>query len=159
MSWEPIVKTTGTAVANLVDYDSARSTFSWDRVRAELDGLPGGRGLNIAHEAVDRHALGPRGDRVALRCLGRKEGDDRVQTPTCAGRPTGSRTCRRLGVGPQGGCSPCSGGARARAAGTLKNTSVLARCSRRSARAGSGTATAGRRPGRVTTAEQQAPGI
>ena len=38
--------------------------------RAELDGLPGGRGLNIAHEAVDRHAAGPRAERVALRWLG-----------------------------------------------------------------------------------------
>jgi acetyl-CoA synthetase len=101
MSWEPIVKTTGTAVANLVDYDSTRSTFSWGRVRAELDGLPGGRGLNIAHEAVDRHALGSRGDRVALRCLGRNEGvtelsyaDLRRQTNRFA------NLLRRLGVPP-----------------------------------------------------------
>ncbi|HEX2498029.1 MAG TPA: hypothetical protein VHO00_04465 [Actinomycetes bacterium] len=72
MSWEPIVKTTGTAVANLADYEWTRSTFSWERVRGDLDGLPGGQGLNIAHEAVDRHALGPRRDHVALRCLGRK---------------------------------------------------------------------------------------
>ncbi len=28
----------------------------WADARALLDGLPGGRGLNIAHEAVDRHA-------------------------------------------------------------------------------------------------------
>jgi acetyl-CoA synthetase len=27
-----------------------------------LDGLPGGRGYNIAHEAVDRHAQGARGE-------------------------------------------------------------------------------------------------
>jgi acetyl-CoA synthetase len=37
--------------------------------------LPGG-GLNIAHEAVDRHAAGARGERVALRWLGR-EGERR----------------------------------------------------------------------------------
>jgi acetyl-CoA synthetase len=42
--------------------------FSWERERALLDGLPGG-GLNIAHEAVDRHAAGPARDRVALRWL------------------------------------------------------------------------------------------
>ncbi len=36
-----------------------------------LDGLPGGRGLNIAHEAVDRHAAGPLRDRVAIRWLGK----------------------------------------------------------------------------------------
>ena len=27
----------------------------------ELDGLPNGGGINIAHEAVDRHANGPAG--------------------------------------------------------------------------------------------------
>ena len=46
------------------------SDFSWAAERALLDGLPGG-GLNIAHEAVDRHAAGPLRDRVALRWLGR----------------------------------------------------------------------------------------
>ena len=56
---------------NLVDYERARSTFSWDDARRELDGLPEGRGLNIAHEAVDRHARGPRRDHVALRWLGK----------------------------------------------------------------------------------------
>jgi acetyl-CoA synthetase len=40
----------------------------WTQARARLDGLPGG-GLNIAHEAVDRHAAGPAGTRLALRCL------------------------------------------------------------------------------------------
>ncbi|UWZ59608.1 AMP-binding protein [Dactylosporangium aurantiacum] len=38
--------------------------------RSWLSGLPDGRGLNIAHEAVDRHAGGPLRDKVALRCLG-----------------------------------------------------------------------------------------
>ena len=56
---------------NLVDYERARAEFSWEAVRASLDGLPGGAGLNIAHEAVDRHAAGPRASKVALRCLGR----------------------------------------------------------------------------------------
>jgi len=31
--------------------------------------MPGGLGLNIAYEAVDRHATGPAAGRVALRCL------------------------------------------------------------------------------------------
>jgi acyl-CoA synthetase (AMP-forming)/AMP-acid ligase II len=57
---------------NLVDYDRARATFSWSAARAQLDGLPGGRGLNIAYEAVDRHVAAGRGDRVALRWLGRE---------------------------------------------------------------------------------------
>jgi len=59
---------------NLLDHHAASSTFSWQRAeREELDGLPGG-GLNIAHEAVDRHAAGPRADQVALRFLGRGGG-------------------------------------------------------------------------------------
>jgi acetyl-CoA synthetase len=37
-----------------------------------LDGLPGGRGLNLAHEAIDRHAAGPRADHVALRLIGKR---------------------------------------------------------------------------------------
>lgn len=40
----------------------------WDGVAKELDGLPDGA-LNIAHEAVDRHAAGPRGEHVAIRWL------------------------------------------------------------------------------------------
>jgi acetyl-CoA synthetase len=37
----------------------------------ELSGLPGDRGLNIAWEAVDRHASPPQGTKVAIRWLGR----------------------------------------------------------------------------------------
>lgn len=54
---------------NLMDYDEARATFSWEETRGYLDGLPGGAGLNIAHEAIDRHATGPRGRHVALRWI------------------------------------------------------------------------------------------
>jgi acetyl-CoA synthetase len=73
VAWETIAKPSwpGGVVPNLVDYEAARAAFSWDAARAELDGLPGGRGLNIAHEAVDRHAAGPRADHVALRWLRR----------------------------------------------------------------------------------------
>ncbi len=56
---------------NMLDYAVERSRFSWEDARRALDGLPDGRGLNIAHEAVDRHAAGPRADRVALRWLGK----------------------------------------------------------------------------------------
>ncbi|WP_372623369.1 acetate--CoA ligase [Falsiroseomonas sp.] len=59
------------APPNLADYDAARRDFSWATARTLLDGLPGGHGLNIAHEAVDRHAAGPRADRAALRWIGR----------------------------------------------------------------------------------------
>jgi acetyl-CoA synthetase len=56
---------------NLIDYAAVRSDFDWVKARELLDGLPRGRGLNIAHEAVDRHAQGRRADRVALRWLGK----------------------------------------------------------------------------------------
>jgi len=42
---------------------------AWAQARASLDGLPGGRGLNIAHEAVDRHVAHGDGDVVALRMV------------------------------------------------------------------------------------------
>ncbi len=56
---------------NLVDYDAARQAFDWAAARALLDGLPQG-GLNIAHEAVDRHATGARSGHEALRWIGRR---------------------------------------------------------------------------------------
>ena len=59
------------AAHNLADYATAAASFSWSAARAELDGLPGGKGVNIAHEAVDRHLRGARADAVALRFLGK----------------------------------------------------------------------------------------
>jgi acetyl-CoA synthetase len=58
-------------VPNLIDYGLVRAAFSWDAARAELSGLPGSGGLNIAYETVGRHTTGPRAEAVALRCLGR----------------------------------------------------------------------------------------
>ncbi|MFE6691812.1 acetate--CoA ligase [Streptomyces sp. NPDC057743] len=69
MAWETIRKAATAGVPpNLADYARERSAFSWSRARAALDGLPDG-GLNMAHEAVDRHTASGRGDRVALRCI------------------------------------------------------------------------------------------
>lgn len=51
------------------NYDELRAGFSWAQARAALAGLPDGRGLNIAHEAVDRHVHEGHGDRTALRCV------------------------------------------------------------------------------------------
>lgn len=59
------------SVPNMTDYVTERARFSWDEARRSLDGLPGGQGLNIAHETVDRHASGGRRSHVALRCLPR----------------------------------------------------------------------------------------
>ena len=56
---------------NLCDYERARAVFSWEAARRELDGLPGGAGLNIAHEAVTRQACGPRSGRCSAGRRGR----------------------------------------------------------------------------------------
>ena len=72
MLWAPVQKHLESCqkTPNLLDYTTTVATFSWDAIRSELQGLPEGKGLNIAHEAVDRHADGPLRDRVALRWLG-----------------------------------------------------------------------------------------
>ncbi len=54
---------------NLADYEATRMNFSWEDARRELAGLPGGRGLNIAYETVDRHVDRGSGHGVALRFL------------------------------------------------------------------------------------------
>jgi acetyl-CoA synthetase len=64
----------GAATPNLTDYEAVRRAFRWEVAAADLDGLPGGRGLNIAYEAVERHARGPLADRVAIRWLGKPPG-------------------------------------------------------------------------------------
>ncbi len=70
--WKPIEKSRDWAVApNLTDYDDVRSSFSWDEAMRGLDGLPDDKGLNIAHEAVDRHAGGALARHLAIRWLGR----------------------------------------------------------------------------------------
>lgn len=74
MPWEIIGKPRQEwrGVPNLINYDKSRAEFSWDAARRALDGLPSGKGLNIAHEAIDRHASGPRGDHLAIRWLGKR---------------------------------------------------------------------------------------
>ncbi len=64
---------------NLTDYDQIVRDFTWTSARSLLDGLPGNGGLNIAHEAVDRHVAGRHDDRDALRWIGRS-GSRRVFT-------------------------------------------------------------------------------
>jgi acetyl-CoA synthetase len=61
-----------TARPNLENYNELYEAFSWQSAWEDIDGLPGRRGVNIAHEAVDRHAAGPRRKHVALRWLGKK---------------------------------------------------------------------------------------
>ena len=54
---------------HLLDYEKIRYSFSWDNVTSELSGLPDRKGLNIAHEAVDRQAESHLKDTVALRFI------------------------------------------------------------------------------------------
>jgi acetyl-CoA synthetase len=55
---------------NFERYDEVCAGFSWLKARDLLAGLPAG-GLNIAHEAVDRHAAGAMGNKLAIRWLGK----------------------------------------------------------------------------------------
>ena len=57
---------------NLSDYEAERRAFSWDAATQALDRLPQG-GLNIAHLAVDRHVTAGRGERLALRWVGKDD--------------------------------------------------------------------------------------
>jgi acetyl-CoA synthetase len=115
----------------LLDYDAARASFSWEGARAvELEGLPGGRGLNIAHEAVDRHAAGPLADTVALRWLGAK--GERVEYSYAELARLSSRfanVLRRLGIDAGDRVFSLLGRVPAlyiATLGTLKNRSVFA---------------------------------
>jgi len=62
VEWERKPKTID---ANLKDYDAAYKTFDWKTVENEFDWSKTGK-VNIVHEAVDRHAAGPRKTKVAL---------------------------------------------------------------------------------------------
>ena len=83
---------------NLTDSDAARAHFSWEAARRDLEGLPGGA-LNIAHEAVDRHAAGALADRTALRFL-QREGGARAFTYAELKRLTNrfANVLRKLGI-------------------------------------------------------------
>lgn len=73
MIWPAIGKSVpkNTVQPNMCDYTRMCAEFDWESARRKLDGLPSGQGLNIAHEAVDRHANGVRASHVALRWLGK----------------------------------------------------------------------------------------
>ncbi|MBI3796801.1 MAG: acetate--CoA ligase [Deltaproteobacteria bacterium] len=74
MEWKTIEKPRRgwATVPHLLNYEQTRAAFSWEEARRALDGLPQGQGLNIAHEAVDRHAAGSRRNHLALRWLSKR---------------------------------------------------------------------------------------
>ena len=75
--------------------------FSWTNARGELSGLPGDPGsLNIAYEAVDRHAHGPEADRLAIRWLGKRgEVRDYTYSQLCRLTNQFANVLHHLGVG------------------------------------------------------------
>ena len=128
--WAPILKPRRPwpIEPNLGSYDAERAAFSWDIARRALQGLPAGRGLNIAHEAVDRHAAGPAARTVAIRWLGRA-GERQEMTYDDLRRQTSrfANALRRLGVGRGDVVATVMGrtpALYAAALGTLKNASV-----------------------------------
>jgi acetyl-CoA synthetase len=118
---------TGEAAPNLRDYDRARAEFSWDEARGRLQGLPGGSGLNIAHEAVDRQAALD-GRRLALRWLGRTGARRDFTYADLRGATNRfANVLQRLGVGAGDVVATLAGripGLYVAALGTLKNRSV-----------------------------------
>lgn len=94
-----IEKKTFAVRPNMEDYATEAARFTWEGARKELDGLPNGAGLNIAHEAVDRHVRRGRGDHVALRAIA-KDGSARVITYGELAATTGrfANALQRLGV-------------------------------------------------------------
>jgi acetyl-CoA synthetase len=84
---------------NLADYVAERSAFTWEAVRRELAGLPNG-GINIAFEAVDRHAQGRSGERTALHWLGRSGGEKCISYRELMQETSRfANVLRKLGVG------------------------------------------------------------
>lgn len=99
--WPAIPKDVGSLSVhpNMVDYMVSRASFSWDEARKALAGLPHG-GVNIAYEAVDRHAAGERANHEALRFI-RADGTAHSLTYTDLAEQTGrfAGVLHGLGIG------------------------------------------------------------
>ncbi|MGP3769879.1 AMP-binding protein [Streptomyces sp. SDT5-1] len=118
-----------------IRWERGRRWFTWSNARGQPHGLPGGRGLNTAYEAADRHGDVGHGEAVALRSLRR---DDTLTSVTCAELARRSDRfaagLRSLSIGPGGRvCTLLGRGPDLLTVviGTLKNTSV--RCRRKGA--------------------------
>ncbi len=131
LGYEPIRKRTltGASSPNLKDYEETRRTFTWDRARQLLSGLPGGRGLNIAYEAVDRHVDSGLARKTAIRWISK---DDDIRDYTYSDfRGLSNRFANVLhGLGVEKGERVYSPAGRipelyVAALGTLKNGSVF----------------------------------
>jgi acetyl-CoA synthetase len=130
-TWSTIHKAgwPGGVAPNVVDLEGERATFRWEAARERLDGLPDGRGLNIGHEAVDRHAAGPRRDHVAIRWLHRDGSTTEATYGQLAAQSNRfANVLRSLGIGKGDRVFTLMGRVPelyVTALGTLKNTSVV----------------------------------
>jgi len=113
----------------MIDYAETARSFSWDSAANLLDGLPNAQGVNIAHEAVDRHAAGPRKNHVALRWLGKSGVTHDYTYEDLRGLTNRfANSLRQLGVGPSDRVYALMGRIPElyiAAIGTLKNRSVF----------------------------------
>ncbi len=98
MEYAPISKPPSAVKPNMIEYEAARRELTWDGIRRDLDGLPGG-GLNIAHECLDRHLKTPRRDKTAMLWEGKNGESERYTfTEMCARANQAAHALRSLGV-------------------------------------------------------------
>ena len=62
----PLIIKKSTGHHQIEDYAATRREFSWEAAQSQLDGLPDG-GINIAWEAIGRHAAGANATKIAMR--------------------------------------------------------------------------------------------
>ncbi len=101
MDYAPIAKPPADhmpVAPNLKDYATARAELSWETIRGELDGMPGGK-LNIAYECLDRHLKTGRRDKIAMIWEG-KGGEQETYTfaQLTKGANKAANALRSLGV-------------------------------------------------------------
>jgi acetyl-CoA synthetase len=131
MEWEPIHKSLSALQVqpNVVDYEQLYHDFTWESVERVLEGLPGGQGLNIAYEAVDRHARSDRRNHLALRWLGKEGGaQDFTYADLAEQSNRFANVLRKLGIDKGDRVFVLAGRIPAlyiTVLGTLKNVSVL----------------------------------
>ena len=131
MTWQTIHKKAPQEgiTPNLLSYETERTAFSWERARQQLNGLPDNSGINIAYEAVDRHAQGPRREHVAIRWISKSnEVEDFTYADLQDATNQFANVLKQLGVGKGDRVYVLAGRVPElyiTALGTLKNRSVF----------------------------------
>lgn len=81
----------------LRDYEEAVKNFSWEQVEREFSWFETGK-VNIAHEAIDRHVLAGKGDKIALKYSDSKREEDYSFSEMKALSDRFGNVLRKLGV-------------------------------------------------------------